>query len=220
MAWIIENKEWIFSGIGVAIIGFFITKTFLNKQKMESNNNSKTENRTTNNTFNGEINGPVITEGSTVNGPIEVTILKGIKKEDFSRARSEDFKERGQSEVRAWGQKMAANQGWDWHALDRAIDYYVDAIKRDPKHQHPWTNLAYVFHLIGQKQRAQECLTKAKSLASPGPNYPGNNYKRTARAINNNSYLTNQSIVDRPAMPQWFKEKNNKYLSAEHKIEN
>lgn len=45
MDWIIENKEWIFSGAGIAIIGFIFTVIFKKKkeQKPIINNNIKVE---------------------------------------------------------------------------------------------------------------------------------------------------------------------------------
>lgn len=47
MNWILENKEWIFSGIGVAIIGYLI-KLFMKKRsskKQINKNNSKNTNK-------------------------------------------------------------------------------------------------------------------------------------------------------------------------------
>ena len=39
--WFIENKEWVFSGIGVAIISWFFIKKHMNqKQVQKSGNNS------------------------------------------------------------------------------------------------------------------------------------------------------------------------------------
>jgi uncharacterized membrane protein YjfL (UPF0719 family) len=38
--WIVENSTWIFSGIGVFILGFFITKKVMNKNKQTIKNSS------------------------------------------------------------------------------------------------------------------------------------------------------------------------------------
>lgn len=38
--WFIANKEWVFSGIGIAIISFFIRKSKNQKQTQKSGNNS------------------------------------------------------------------------------------------------------------------------------------------------------------------------------------
>lgn len=33
MDWIVSNIEWIFSGVGVMILGWFFSRSFLNKNK-------------------------------------------------------------------------------------------------------------------------------------------------------------------------------------------
>jgi len=38
ISWLIENKEWIFSGIGIFIIGFIIQKTSGNKLQIGGKN--------------------------------------------------------------------------------------------------------------------------------------------------------------------------------------
>jgi hypothetical protein len=40
MKWIIDNKEWVFSGIGVAILGWLFFRSS-NKQVQKGGNNSK-----------------------------------------------------------------------------------------------------------------------------------------------------------------------------------
>lgn len=57
MNWLIENKEWVFSGIGVAIVGGILGFAFKRKSKSESNidsNNTNTNNTT--NTINNFVN--------------------------------------------------------------------------------------------------------------------------------------------------------------------
>lgn len=39
MDWILENKEWLFSGLGGAILIFFLTKFFIEKNDKKGNNN-------------------------------------------------------------------------------------------------------------------------------------------------------------------------------------
>ena len=49
MTWITDNYQWIFSGIGVAIVGFILNKVFNNKAKNESNSNDSNNITITNN---------------------------------------------------------------------------------------------------------------------------------------------------------------------------
>lgn len=100
---------------------------------------------------------------------------------------------------------------WNWHLLGQAMEDYLDSIKYYPEHQHPWTNLAYVYNLIGEKQKAKECLERSFKLASPGPNHPGRNYNQVKFAIDNDSYLSEEQ-VDRPPVPDWFRRKYMKFL--------
>ncbi len=64
-----------------------------------------------------------------------VAVLKSPK---FDRTQSEFFTVKGREEVQRWGRKLA--QGiWDWHPLGIAVEHYMDAIRCDPTHQHPYT---------------------------------------------------------------------------------
>ena len=143
---------------------------------------------------------------------IVITILEGVDQNALNRDRSISYKEMGRTKVQEWGDRLVHDGEWDWHLLGHAIEYYLDSIKFDPAHQHPWTNLAYVYHLIGESQKARECLKKSFDLASPGPNRPGNNYKQVKTAMDRGAYLTGGQ-VERPHMPDWFRDKYQRYLS-------
>ncbi len=151
-----------------------------------------------------QIAGPV--SGSTIS-----LITEGITGQEFNRARSDDCNDKGRERIRAFGERMVRSQEWDWHPLGQAIEYYVDAIKHDPRNQHAWTNLAYVYHLIGQRHNALECLAKALELATPGPNYPGGHYKQVKAAVDSHSYLSG-GRVSTPSMPDWFRDRYARYL--------
>jgi plastocyanin domain-containing protein len=57
MEWIIENKEWIFSGIGVFFVGLIIT-IFTKKKKNKSQKmNQKSGSKSTNIQIGGDFNG-------------------------------------------------------------------------------------------------------------------------------------------------------------------
>jgi tetratricopeptide (TPR) repeat protein len=139
------------------------------------------------------------------------TILEGIRKPEFYRARSENYNELGRDRIQAWEEGTNRNGEWDWQPLGQAIEYYIDAITYDPNSQHPWTNLAYTYYVIGEKQKALECLQKAFELAEPGPNHPGHHYKQVETAINSNTGLYGGPI-NRPPMPDWFRKKYAQFL--------
>lgn len=128
-----------------------------------------------------------------------------------SRDRSVYYKERAREQIRDWGEKAMEGE-WNWHNLGNALEDNIDAIRYDPEHQHPWTNLAYVYYLIGERKLATSCLARSYSLASPGPNHPGQNYKNVKRAIDNNLSLSGYTIT-RDEMPEWFKNKYPHLLS-------
>jgi len=124
---------------------------------------------------------------------------------------SDEYKERGRNEVREWGKKMISGK-WDWYNLGNALEDYLDAIKNNPYNQHAWTNIAYVYYLIGYTDIADTCLARSYKLAKPGPNFPGRNYKNVEKAIRNNSYLSGGQI-NRPSIPNWFSEKYQDFLN-------
>ena len=128
---------------------------------------------------------------------------------ELSRAESDRYKDLGRAKVQLWGERLNREGRWDWDLLGHAIDHYVDAIRRDPDSQHPWTNLAYVLYLVGEGDRAYKCLERSFNLAGPGPNHPGNNYKQVKRAIDSDTYLSG-GRVERPPVPSWFWEKHSR----------
>jgi tetratricopeptide (TPR) repeat protein len=156
-------------------------------------------------TIGGDVSGGNIVIGSK---NIVVQITRGIDKKALDKDRSISYKEQGRAKVQEWGEQKKRYSEWNWHLLGQAMEYYIDAIKYDPQNQHAWTNLGYVYHLIGESQKAEECLSRSLSLASPGPNYPGNNYKQVRIAVDSESYLSGGRIEqDRPPMPEWFRTK-------------
>jgi tetratricopeptide (TPR) repeat protein len=140
---------------------------------------------------------------------VVTTILEGFGKNELNHLLSVEYKERGQRKIQEWGR----SRDWNWHLLGQAIECYIDAIRYDPNHQHPWTNLAYVYHLIGEEEKAKECLGKSHELAGPGRDHPGRNYKQVEKAIDRNTNLTGNTVT-RPPMPDWFLEKYKKYLDV------
>lgn len=158
-----------------------------------------------------QASGTAIQIGGQVTRSIVAIITEGIDRSEFSHARSEDYNERGRQRVRAYGERMARNREWDWHALGQAIEYYVDAVRYDSQNQHPWINLAYVYHLIGMRRKALECLDRALELATPGPNYPGRHYKQVKAAVESNSYISGGTVT-RPTIPDWFRERYERFL--------
>ena len=150
--------------------------------------------------FQGNVTGSFVVG----NENIVTTIVQGISEEKFNRAESDRYKDLGRAKVQQWGERLNRENYWDWNLLGHAIDYYADAIRRDPKNQHPWTNLAYVLHLVGEEKKAYQCLAESYKSATPGPNHPGNNYKQVKKAVDNDEYLTGGGKVDRPPVPDWF----------------
>lgn len=202
LEWIIDNIQWIFSGVGVALI-VAITNFFIVKRRRGTMSNQ--DEPRIQQTLNANDN----TAGRDLF--IQNIVKSGVSREEFSRMRSEEKKDMGRKKVQEWGEKMKKQNEWDWHLLEHAIEHYIEAIQLDPSHQHPWTNLAYVFRLVGEEKKAIKCLKKSKELAAPGPNYPGGNYKRVEQAVKNGKYLTGGKIST-PVRPDWFSRNYEKYL--------
>jgi hypothetical protein len=157
-------------------------------------------------TAHGAVTGETVTIVSGT-GNMVTTIVRGVGQREFSRGESDRYKDLGRAKVQLWGERLDRERQWDWDLLGHAIDDYVDAIRRDPENQHPWTNLAYVLYLVGETERAHQCLERSFTLAGPGPNNPGNNYKQVKRAIDSGAYLSGGKL-QRPALPPRFWEKH------------
>ncbi|HLK56820.1 MAG TPA: effector-associated domain EAD1-containing protein [Chthonomonadaceae bacterium] len=127
-----------------------------------------------------------------------VNIGPFIYYESFDLSHSEN--ERGRERIQRWGEELSNEDSWNWNLLGQAIGYYLSAIRWSRRHQQPWTNLAYVFHLIGYRERALECLAQSYRLATPGPWHPGRNHSVVATAIENDEYLSRET-VSRPPIP-------------------
>lgn len=135
-----------------------------------------------------------------------------VTRQKVDRERSEEYNERGRKRVQSWGEAMAQGE-WNWEYLGQALEYYFDSIRYDPSHQHPWTNLAFVYHLTGATDKARKCLSESRRLASPGPNHPGRNYKHVAQAIDNETTLSGHQL-SRPPMPDSFNRKYGTFLQS------
>ncbi len=155
-------------------------------------------------TIHGVVTGQTVT---IVSGNNVTTIVHGIDKAEFNRAESDRYKDLGRAKIQLWGERLNRERRWEWDLLGHAIDHYVDAIRRDPDNQHAWTNLAYALHLVGETEKAYQCLERSFHLAKPGPNHPGNNYKQVKQAIDNKAYVSG-GTVKRPVLPSWFWEKH------------
>ncbi len=145
------------------------------------------------------------------NKNIIVEILNDVDKKTIDKDRSISYKEKGRSKIQAWGTQMSKRGVWNWRLLGQALEYLIDSIKFDIEHQYAWTNLAYVYYLIGDFDKSKYCLKKSFDLASPGPNHPGRTYKKVKAAIDNNTYLTGGKIT-RPEIPEWFSKDYDLYL--------
>lgn len=150
----------------------------------------------------GDVKNSNIVIGSNIN--------IGYMKSEINRDRSNFNNELGREKLRIWGEKMTTNE-WDWHSLSQAMEYYLAAIKFDPEYQHPWTNLAYIYHLLSQKEKAFECLSKSIKYSDKGPDHPGSHYKRVKEAIDKNLFLSGGTVIT-PTIPQWFYTKHEKYI--------
>jgi tetratricopeptide (TPR) repeat protein len=149
--------------------------------------------------------------GGSVSNSIIAVITQGISSHQFNRAQSDYYNNEGRKRIRAFGERMVREQNWDWWALAQAIEYYITSIRHDPQNQHAWINMAYVYHLIGEKKKALECLNKALDLAEPGPNYPGDHYTQVKEAVDTGSYLSGGQ-VNPPRMSDWFRDRYRQYL--------
>ena len=202
---VIRNNE----GIKLEIAGD-ISQEEIQKliTSLQLSNDKENENNDKSIKVEGDINkGAIITHSKN----IVFKITEGIDQNALNKKQSVEYKEMGRSKVQAWGEQLSLYNKWNWELLGQSIEYYVDSIKYDPDHQHPWTNLAYVYHLIGEKNKANECLSKAKELAQPGPNFPGGNYKQVEKAIKKDSTISG-NILKRPSIPLTFRQKYEKFL--------
>ncbi|MBN1563064.1 MAG: tetratricopeptide repeat protein [Anaerolineae bacterium] len=158
----------------------------------------------------GNVSGTVVNVGGKENNVVTY-ITQGITNEKFDRAQSDTWNDKGREKIREFGVGGGFRNSQAWWLLGQGMEYYLDAIKRDPTNQHPWINLAYVYHVIGKRQKALECINKALELATPGPNYPGNHYKRVKTSIDTNSYDSGGKVVPQN-IPEWFQDKWGQYL--------
>lgn len=156
-------------------------------------------------TVSGDMHGGTLVGGS---GNIVTILTEGVDRATFDRAQSEYYNNQGRERVRAW----ATGPGWDWHKLGQALDYYADAIRHDRRHKHPWINMAYVCHLIGAHERAQDCLAEALKLAPGDAQRRDSHYYDVWSAVSEGRYLTQHTPVQRPPLPDWFRQRYAQYL--------
>lgn len=115
------------------------------------------------------------------------------------------FNQEGLRELSRWGELMVTSGEWNWNNLGTAGEHFLQSVKLDARNQDPWTNLAYVYHLIGNKQRADYCIKNSYRISTSKTPYKGNNYRRVCFAIRENCYKSG-GVVVRPAVPDWFQD--------------
>ena len=128
---------------------------------------------------------------------VQMNISESNRLKDHGRFKIQDF---GKEATRTWSEHA-------WQLLGQALGYFTESIGKNPKNQQAWTNLAYTYYLIGEKAEADRCLEISKSLADPGPNYPGRHYKSVERAIRSGRTIHGAEI-NRSPRPAWFDEKH------------
>lgn len=119
-----------------------------------------------------------------------------------SRVLADQKTDKAREKVRKWGERIARKQQWDWHLLGQALQYAHEAIESDASYQRPWTLLADIYCLLGEKQLAVECLRKSYGLATPGPHHPGQFYRKVEERIRQGCSQT---------APHEFREKYRRY---------
>ncbi|VFM98938.1 MAG: hypothetical protein BECKG1743D_GA0114223_103451 [Candidatus Kentron sp. G] len=131
-------------------------------------------------------------------------ILSGVTESQFSSVERERYQEEGRMHVRQWD--IAFSRGeWDWNLLRQAVECYVKAIGYDSNDQHSWTNLAFVYHLIGDKDKALQCLGKSHDLAGSSPYGPGRDYQQVEMAVKGGATLLGEKL-NRPPIPALFRD--------------
>nr|VFK03382.1 MAG: Tetratricopeptide repeat-containing protein [Candidatus Kentron sp. H]VFK03665.1 MAG: Tetratricopeptide repeat-containing protein [Candidatus Kentron sp. H]VFK06438.1 MAG: Tetratricopeptide repeat-containing protein [Candidatus Kentron sp. H] len=140
------------------------------------------------------------------------TILSGAVKSEFDSVRSESYKEKGREHIHQWDIVFSRGE-WNWDLLNQALECYVSAIRCNFDDQHAWVNLAFVYHLIGDKDKALECLEKSNTLACPGLYEPHRGYQQVERAINGNATLLGEKL-DRPSVPAQFQDRYENAVST------
>ena len=117
--------------------------------------------------------------------------------------------------VQQWGERMVEGQ-WDWHLLGAALQLAHEAIENDRNYQRAWTLLADLYHRVGKRELALECLKKSKSLATPGPNSPGRFYNEVEYNITYDYPYNAAGGLKFQSPPPWFEEKYQRYWSLSY----
>lgn len=152
-------------------------------------------------------------------GPIQLQVIGDyniVHAPKTPREKAEEHVKGAQDKVRAWGANL--KQGWDWHPLGHALQAAHDATDCDPCYQRPWTQLAYIYHLIGRRELAEKCLKKSYSLATPGSNFPGDYYREVDGYIKSHYPFNAVGGLQREPCPPWFQSKYQRFWNLDAKL--
>ncbi|MBT8421250.1 MAG: hypothetical protein KJO08_10375 [Gammaproteobacteria bacterium] len=144
-------------------------------------------------------------------GGVVSALLSGVTKSGFDRVAGESYKQEGMAYIRQWDIAFS-RQEWNWDLLIRAIECYVNAIRCAPEDQHSWINLAFVYHLVGDQDKALQCLEKSNNIARPGSYGFGRDYQQVDRSVKSNTTLFGEKL-DRPPLPTRFQDRYEKLLA-------
>jgi hypothetical protein len=131
------------------------------------------------------------------------------------RRLQDDKVDRGRQSVQQWGATLAHEQRWDWHSLGHALVFAHEALELDRDYQRPWTLLADVYHRLGRTPLAKMCLARSRTLATPGPNWPGRFWKGVDSNLRTGYPFNAAGGLHRQQPPDWFIEKYERYLEPD-----
>ncbi len=164
--------------------------------------------------FKGKVSASVIYEMFTSATDLALKVQSAISHFLIKGSQSAFFNQEGRKQLSRWGERMKTIGEWNWNYLGVAAEHYLQAIKLDPKNQDPWTNLAYVYHVIGLREKALYCLTRSNKCSMSSTEYKGHNHNRVQDAINRDEFLTGGELV-RPSVPDWFKDRHRDIFNSD-----
>nr|VFJ48258.1 MAG: Tetratricopeptide repeat-containing protein [Candidatus Kentron sp. DK] len=124
--------------------------------------------------------------------------------------KSESYKEEARMRVNQWDTDFGRGE-WNWDSLIQATECYVQAIRHAPGDPYSWINLAFVYHLFGDKDKALQCLDKSNTLDELDSDGAGRDYRQVEKAVKNNTALFGEKLA-RPAVPARFRDRQEKLL--------
>jgi len=119
--------------------------------------------------------------------------------------------DRAKVKIQQWEEHLVRENEWNWHILGTALQIAYKTTEEAPNYQQAWTTLADIYHRIGKRELAEQCLKKSEALINSVSDTSVRAHKEVQINIDTGYPFNKEGGLQRQLPPLWFEEKYQSY---------